>query len=114
LIVELFAIFIGATGILNLEFNNMESQKGQELFNLLIESQFDFIERDVIYIEEIFDVVYFKFRNLCDNNDFYTDNNRTNKVQPGWKHSVRKALGTLSFQNDKIHRFGIDGFWEFT
>lgn len=82
----------------------------QELYRELVLSQLNFIERGVIEMDEIYDVVKVHFHNLCDDN--YMCSHGVN--QPEWNHTVRHALQSLKKSTDTIHKFGIRNFWEFT
>jgi hypothetical protein len=81
----------------------------QDLYNALITSEFDFMVRDVIHIDEIYDTVQMHYHDFCD--DDYLCPHGVN--QPEWKHTVRTALNSLSITTDTIRNFGIRGFWEF-
>ena len=85
----------------------------QELYRSVIESQLDFIERDVIHIEEIYDVVKAHFHDLCDDDYMCSEHCSHGNNQPEWNHTVRGAMQQLK-KAGIIRRFGIPKFWEFT
>jgi len=76
----------------------------QQLYKELIDTEFAFIQRGVIEINEIYDVVKVKFDDLCDDNYLCSENcNNGNNNQPEWKHTVRRALSRLQVITNTIN-----------
>lgn len=85
----------------------------QELYRSLMESQLNFIQRDIIEIDEIYDEVQLNFPNLCDDAYLCSENCSNGNNQPEWKHTVRKVLDRLKNTTNSVHKFGIPKYWEF-
>jgi hypothetical protein len=85
----------------------------QQLLKELINTEFVFIQRGVIEINEIYDVVKVKFNDLCDDNYLCSENCKNDNNEPEWKHTVLRALTWLPLITKTINIFGIRGFWEF-
>ena len=84
----------------------IESQLYQELTG----SCFNFIERGMREINEIYDCVQHRFPLLCDD-EFHCQHQQHNGIhQAEWKHIVRSALGRCKIKSDTVHYTGNRGF----
>jgi hypothetical protein len=87
----------------------------QELYRKLIISEFVFIERGFIDINEIIDEVKVNFHEFFE--DDYLDSISSPYLrikEPEWKFNVRMALRELAREDITVHYSEINGFWEFT
>jgi hypothetical protein len=85
-----------------------------QLYQELVGSCFNFIERGTREINEIYDSVQHRFPALCDD-DFPCLHRQQNGIhQAEWKHFVRTALGYCKKKCDSVHYSGRRGFWIFS
>jgi|GEM_PF-83228 len=82
-----------------------------DLFKAIMVSNFSFMERGVISIQEIYRSVKIEFPQLCDDNKYHYLPN--GKAEPEWNYLVRKALNRLKVTSENIFYTGKKGFWNF-
>jgi len=94
----------------NIMARPIESQLYQEL----VGSCFNFIERGTREINEIYNCVQHRFPLLCDD-EFPCQHQQHNGIhQAEWKHAVRRALGRCKRMNGGIDFSGRRGYWIFS
>jgi hypothetical protein len=85
-----------------------------QLYKELIDSRFQFIERGTKNINDIYDVVYREYNNLCDD-EYKCDHYWSAGLhQAEWKHIVRSALQRSKRIYADIEYTGRKGYWLFS
>ena len=85
-----------------------------QLYQELIGSCFNFIERGTREINEIYDSVQHRFPGLCDNEYPCPHQQNDGLHQPEWKHTVRNAIQRCKRKGDTISTGGGKGLWTFS
>lgn len=93
----------------NIMARPIESQLYQEL----IGSCFNFIERGTREINEIYDSVQHRFPELCDDKYPCSHYQSIGLHQAEWKHAVRRALNRCKSICDDVSFSGRRGSWLF-
>lgn len=83
-----------------------------QLYQALLSSEFQFIERGIKRTEEIYEYVYREYINLCDN-DFHCNHYRARATQPEWNHVVRSALDRCKTTSARIDYSKKLKYWIF-
>lgn len=85
-----------------------------QLYQELVGSCFNFIERGTREIYEIYESVQNRFPALCDDGYPCLHQKQNGKHQAEWKHIVRSALGRCKIKSDSVYYTGNRGFWLFS
>ena len=83
----------------------------QNLYQSLIETNFDFIERGEHRITEIYEKVHDRFPELCD--DGYACPHLPGTTQTEWTHTVRRAIQCCKSKGEPIRTAQRRGYWVF-
>lgn len=84
-----------------------------QLYKELVDSRFQFVERGIREINEIYDAVNREYGDLCDD-EFKCDHRSNIGIgRPEWNHTVRNALERVSSIYDNIAHSEIRDYWIF-
>jgi len=84
-----------------------------ELYQELLDSNFDFMPRGSNHIDDVYRQVKSKFGNLCDDTFLCSENCGSGHEQPEWKHAVRKALDRLKRVSGSVQKTSRKYYWNF-
>ena len=84
-----------------------------QLYSELVDSRFQFIERGIKEIKEIYELVQQEYPQLCDNEYPCQHHRGIVLPQSEWKHTVRNALSRCSKIYDIVKFSGRKGYWIF-
>lgn len=85
-----------------------------QLYRDLVDSCFQFIERGIRSIDEIYDAVKRGYNNLCEDEYLCPHRRRYGLQRPEWNHVVRQSFDRSSKICDNITHSGRRGYWIFS
>jgi len=85
-----------------------------QLYQELVGSCFNFVERGTREINEIYDSVQHRFPTLCDDGYPCLHRQQNGIHQAEWRHTVRNALRQCKIKCDTVHYTGTIGLWLFS
>lgn len=85
----------------------------QNLSKALRESEFRFIRRGTIHLDEVYYEVKKKFADLCDDQYTCLKAGHSKSKQEEWKHTTRNVMNQIARKSDNLVYTGRRKYWEF-
>jgi hypothetical protein len=88
-------------------------QPERDLLRQLKDSNFDFMPRGIIKMDEIYHHVKENYPTLCDDEYLCSTNCSNGDNQPEWKHAVRTLLNQYKALDIHVRKNEVRSYWEF-
>lgn len=91
----------------------MRRQTEQQFSSELTISEFSFLPRGSVHLNEIYRLTKEQFPHFCDDRYLCSEHCQSNVNQPEWKHVLRGTLNHLKNKNIGITKGAERGIWIF-